>query len=309
MASRGHQITFLAREEVPCDFATVLVLNDKKTLESQLPADSDLVHFNDFTPEKLEFPYLISWHEPAQESQVFHPNTVFLSYAHARECGARVYVHPGIDFSEYARPDLKSKRLWFHFLGNASKSGRNVRGAIDLAERIDARLHVIGGTRVNFRQGFRIPLSPAARFHGALSPDGRDALLNASKGMIFPVQWQEPFSLAVVESLYFGCPVFGTPLGALPEQLGRKVPQKAMAPKGVVDAFYSDFGCLTSKKEELLEALKNADDYDPVKCNEFAVRHFSAARMTDDYLKLYETVLRGIPLHNNAPSASSARQN
>lgn len=97
-----------------------------------------------------------------------------------------MFVYPGVDFSEYATPELGAKRIWFHFLGNAAKRGRNVRGAIDLAAKMDARLHVIGGSRVNFRQGLSIPMSTSARFHGTLSPGGRDALLNASKGMIFP---------------------------------------------------------------------------------------------------------------------------
>lgn len=301
LAAMGHRITVLVRKNTSCDFARVVVLNDKTALESQIPSDTDLVHFNDTAPDDLEIPHLITWHEPAQESQTFKPNTVFLSHAHAHACGGQVFVYPGVDFSEYAIPDLESKRMWFHFLGNASKAGRNVRGAIDLAERISARLHVIGGTRVNFRQGLRIPLSQSARFHGALSPDGRDTLLNGSKGMIFPVQWQEPFSYAVVESLFFGCPVFGTPHGALPEQLGKKVSKKHLTSHGVVDAFFSEYGCLTEKKEELLEALKNADDYDRAKCHEFALHHFSAARMAHDYFKLYEKVLHGIPLHDKAP--------
>ena len=42
-------------------------------------------------------------------------------------------------------------------------------------------------------------------------------LLQGSRGLIFPVLWHEPFGLAVIESLYFGCPVYATPYGALPE--------------------------------------------------------------------------------------------
>ena len=31
--------------------------------------------------------------------------------------------------------------------------------------------------------------------------------------LLFPVKWHEPFGLALIESLYFGNPVFGTPFG------------------------------------------------------------------------------------------------
>ncbi|MEF9931013.1 MAG: glycosyltransferase, partial [Bacteroidales bacterium] len=42
-------------------------------------------------------------------------------------------------------------------------------------------------------------------------------ILKESKGLIFPVIWNEPFGLAITESLYCGAPVFGTPYGSLPE--------------------------------------------------------------------------------------------
>ena len=58
--------------------------------------------------------------------------------------------------------------------------------------------------------------------------------------MIFPVRWHEPFGLAIVESLYFGCPVFGTPYGSLPE---------IVAP---------DVGVLSARASDLAEAVRGA---------------------------------------------------
>ena len=121
--------------------------------------------------------------------------------------------------------------------------------------------------------------------------------------MIFPVLWQEPFSLGVLESLYFGCPVFGTPFGALPEMLGKKiVSNNHTAPvSGIVDAFFSDYGYLSVKKTELLEALKNAGDFDRARCHEYVQDRFSAQRMAYEYLRLYEKILNNEPLHAQAP--------
>jgi Glycosyl transferases group 1 len=299
----GHEVVYLVRKGAECPFATVLPYHEKKPLEPQIPADADLVHFHDAPNDITQKPYLITQYEHGTQGVPLDRNTVFVSDNHARLHGGNVFVYPGVDFSDYAVPEMNAKRLWFHFLGNATKKGRNVRCAIDLAAKVDTRLHVIGGSRVHFRQGLRIPLSPSARFHGTLSPGGRDALLNASKGMVFPVLWQEPFSLAVVESLYFGCPIFGTPFGALPELLGKKVGHKPTlnAGAGTVEAFYSDYGCLSVKKAELVDALKSADDFDRVKCHEFALNHFSSQRMTEAYLALYNQVLAGKTLHEHAP--------
>jgi glycosyltransferase involved in cell wall biosynthesis len=304
----GHQVSFLVRDGSTCDFANVLIYQDKIPLDHQIPADTDLVHFHDEPSQAISKPYLITQHDNSLKARTFDQNTVFVSNSHARLHGGSVFVYHGIDFSDYAIPELNAKRLWYHFLGNTAQRGRNVRGAIDLAAKAGARLHVIGGSRVSFRQGLSIPMSLSARFHGTLSPDGRDVLLNASKGMIFPVLWHEPFSLGVVESLYFGCPIFGTPFGAMPELLGKKIAPKntPLSVSGTVDAFYADYGCLSVKKTELLEALKNADDFDRVKCHEYAVEKFSSQRMAQDYLRLYEQVLNNKPLHPQSPVIEEA---
>lgn len=305
LTKRGHEVTFLAKKGSSCPFATVSVLDDKKPVEAQIPPGTDVVHFHSPAKSTPDVPYLITCYENSTEPCSFDRNTVFQSAKHAQLHGGKVYVQPGLDFCDYGHPNLDSRRAYFHFLGNAAWSGKNIRGAIDLATRVDARLHVIGGTRVNFRRGLRITLSPSVRFHGVLSGPGRNALLGASQGFIFPVIWQEPSSLAVAESLYFGCPVFGTPYGALPESLGQQVNGRKPH-NGLLEAFYSDFGCLSVKKSELVEALKNAASYDPHKCQEWAIEHFSSSRMTDNYLRLYEKVLAGHPLHTKAPTLTES---
>ena len=115
-------------------------------------------------------------------------------------------------------------------------------------------------------------------------------LLNASNGLIFPVRWHEPFGLAVIESLYFGCPVFSTPYGALPEL----VPE--------------DCGLLSNRAEVLAEAVR-AGGFDPQACHQRALAHFSVERMAAGYLEKYEQVLAGELLNSVAPAIQGeARQ-
>ncbi|MBP6827392.1 MAG: glycosyltransferase [Saprospiraceae bacterium] len=308
LIEQGHHVTFLVKKGSECRFAPVLIFDEKKTLDDQIPSDTDVVHFHGEPPAPVSKPYLITEYDNYTEVRTFDRNTVFVSARHAAQHGGSVYVHHGIDFSEYGTPELHNRRMYFHFLGNAAWRGKNVRGAIDIATQTGSRLHVIGGTRVNFRKGLRITLSPSVRFHGVLNPEGRNAMLNSSKGLIFPVIWHEPFGLAVAESLYFGCPVFGTPYGALPELLGKKMGngRKPHNGNGTVEAFYCDYGCLAVKKSELVEAVKNAESYDRVKCHEYAREYFSAGRMAQDYLRLYEQVMKGLPIHIDPPAITEA---
>jgi glycosyltransferase involved in cell wall biosynthesis len=297
----GHDVTILAKKGSKSADAPLLPLDERKPIEAQIPPDTDLTHFHFEPKEPVSKPHLVTFHGKATEPRSFSPNTVFVSAQQAREHGGSVYVHYGLDWEAYGPPMLENRRLWFHFASSAQWGQRNLRGAVDLAARAGSRLHVLGGPRFSLREG-RIMLSPSVRFHGHLSPGGRDALLNGSRGLVFPVVWPEPFGLAAVESLYFGCPVFGTPYGALPELLGRNMDtRRPHQGNGQIEAFYSDFGCLSVKKSELLDALKNADAYDRARCHAWAVEHFSAPKMAEGYARLYEQVLSGQPLHPRPP--------
>ncbi|MEZ4919203.1 MAG: glycosyltransferase [Saprospiraceae bacterium] len=298
----GHEITYLVKRKSTCPFATVLELDPKKPLSEQIPDEVDLVHLHDDIEEELPKPSILTYHQNSKESKVFPKNTVFLSKNQARRHGGSVFVYNGIDFNDYGEPNLRNRRMYFHFLGDAGLRVKNVRGAIELTKKADVRLHVIGGTRVQIKSR-RFTLNPHVRFHGMVGGDGKNVLLNGSKGLVYPVLWHEPFGLAIVESLYFGCPVFGTPFGSLPELLGSRDNLKGQLAGGTgrVDAVYSDFGCLSVKKSELQTAIQNADSFGNKRCHEYVCDLYSSRRMATDYLTIYERILNGESLHEQAP--------
>lgn len=302
LIKQGHNVRYLVKKGSTCPFAPVLEWNEAEPLNRQIPEDTDLVHLHCPVDEPVDKPHLFTVHDNCEEKgRPFDPNTVFACHNHAQRHGGKVYVYPGIDLEAYGQPMTDNRRLYFHFLGNASWKVKNVQGAIDLATRAGVRLHIIGGSRVNFRRGLRIYLSPTTRFHGMLGDDGKKAILQASKGLLFPVLWHEPFGLSIIESLYFGCPLFGTPYGSLPEVLGRKPGEHSNRQwAGEIEAFHSDFGFLSLNKDELIEAIREADGYNRQQCRDYVAAHFTATRMTADYLALYERVLNGEKLHEEA---------
>lgn len=308
LVGMGHQVSYLVRPGSSCPFAEVLPLDEKKPIAQQIPDDCDVAHLHFPVDEELPKPNLTTLHGNFSKPRSFHPNSVFVSHDHALRHGGKVFVHNGIDFADYGEPDLDNTRKYVHFLGKAAWRVKNVRGAIDIAGRAGERIHIIGGSRVNFRMGLRITLNQHARFHGMLGGGGKNAIINGSKGLVFPVLWHEPFGLAIVESLYFGCPLFGTPYGSLPELMGRKInPEKeADQRSAALDAYYSDYGCLSQKKSDLVEAIQNAESYDRLRCHQYAVEQFSAEKMAKGYLRLYEQVLNGKQLHDQAPQLTES---
>jgi Glycosyl transferases group 1 len=307
LVALGHHVTFLLKKGAACDLPNtrVLTLDEKLPLAAQIPMGTDLVHVHlEHQPVVEGFPVVYTLHNNVSKPVTLHPNTVFLSQNHASRHGGSVFVYNGLDPDDYGDPILTNRRKYLHFLGKADWRVKNLAGAIELAERVGERLHVMGGNRVNFRKGLRVTLSPNVRFHGMVTGEGKNVIINQSKGLLFPALWHEPFGLGIIESWWFGCPVFGTPYGALPEllagQVGRKEPAKKST-HGQVEALFSSWGCLSLKKSELVEAIKEAEGYDRQSCHDYVQAYYTAERMTNSYLSLYERVLSGYPLHADAP--------
>ena len=279
----GHRITFLVAPGSHCDFAKIIPMNPEQSLASQIPEDVDLVHSHIPLWEPLPKPYMITQHGNPHDPREFDMNTTFISHDHAKRYGSEVFVYNGLGLEEYGKPDLDRKRTYLHFLGKAAWRVKNLKGCIQIARASGQPLRVLGGNRVNLKMGIRVTLDPRIRFEGMVGGETKNRLINASKALLFPVRWNEPFGLAVIESLYFGCPVFGTPYGALPELVR------------------SEFGLLSNKKSELVDALKHVEEYDRKKCHEYICDNFASVHMAQNFLPLYEKVLNGESLNLKAP--------
>lgn len=279
----GHEVVFLVPQGSRCEFARVLELDERKPLDEQIPDDADVVHFqfqDDFS--KLKIPYVVTEHGNTALGVLLDKNTVFVSRNHAKRHGSECFVLNGLDWSAYGAVDWEQERRHHHFLGKAAWRVKNVAGAIHVSKKAGVCLRVLGGVRFNFKRGIRLTLSPRIRFHGMVGGAEKFALLNASLGLIFPVRWHEPFGLAVIESMYFGSPVFATPYGALPE---------------LIPAYC---GVLSTSAIVLSQAISHRT-FDSQEIHQHAVENFNHRRMTEDYVALYLKVLAGNSLNALAP--------
>ncbi len=283
----GHKVSYLVKKGSHCDFAKIIPINEEIDIIDQVPEHIDLVHFN-YTPTNIKHfkkPYLITVHDNSGGVRPKDLNTVFVSKNHASRYGSKSYVYNGLDWNSYQKQNLKNKRDAFHFLGNAAWRVKNVKGAIDVIKGTPSqKLRVLGGVRFNLKMGPRFTFSRKVEFYGMVGGEKKDTLLNKSKGLVFPVRWHEPFGLAIIESLYFGCPVFGTPYGSLTELVPREV------------------GFLSNKKQDLINAIDDADSYNKTRCHEYALDKFNSKQMAMSYLKKYEIVLNNNALNKVQPT-------
>jgi glycosyltransferase involved in cell wall biosynthesis len=286
---QGHEVSYVVQKGSSCSFAKVYELRKDIPFQQQIPSGIDIVHYNGYADGNITTPFVVTEHGNINDTSVqFHPNSIFVSQNHAQRFGATAFVHNGLDFDDYDKPNFNLKRNYVHFLADAAWKVKNVKGAIKIAKQAHEQLAVLGGVRFNFNMGIRITLDTHVKFYGKVGGSEKMQLLNGSKALLFPVLWNEPFGIAITESLYYGCPVLGTPFGSLPELVN------------------SEVGFLSNSYSELSNALKNIQQYNNKHCHDYVIENFSAKKMADEYLAMYEKVLNGVPLNSKPPQLIEA---
>jgi len=105
--------------------------------------------------------------------------------------------------------------------------------------------------------------------------DGEKAgLLADAAAMLFPLQWEEPFGLAMIEAMVSGTPVVAFRRGAATE----------LVDEGVT-------GFLVGSVDEMVDRVGRLEEIDPQRCSERARDRFSPARMADGYEGAYRQTL------------------
>ena len=119
---------------------------------------------------------------------------------------------------------------------------------------------------------FLRPHGPVEYLGGLCGP-AKFAVLAASRALLLPLGWEEPFGLVAVEALGCGTPVIAYRRGALPE---------------IVDDGVTGF--LVDDEAGMAAACARIGEIDPAACREVARTRFGASAMADLYLRLYEAV-------------------
>jgi glycosyltransferase involved in cell wall biosynthesis len=197
---------------------------------------------------------------------------VAISRSQARREPAQVsaVVHHGLDPERFApMPD----QGYLLFLGRYDRV-KGVTEAIEVAVR--ARVPLVMAGEPHQREYYESEVKPLIEKHGVLEvgPVGgnrKAALIARSRALLFPIEWEEPFGLVMIEAMLSGVPVLGTSRGAVPE----------IVEDGVT-------GVICDDATELVAAARVADKlFKREQIREQAIRRWSAARMADDYLRLY----------------------
>jgi glycosyltransferase involved in cell wall biosynthesis len=184
-------------------------------------------------------------------------------------------IHHGIDMTKYRLQTKKQDYLCF--LGRIAPI-KGVHIAIDVAERAGFPLKIAGEIQPIFRDYFDTTVKPHIDGHlieyvGEADLEMKNQLLGGSRGLLFPIQWSEPFGLVMLEAMACGTPVFAFPGGSVPE---------------IVRPGIS--GAISSSAEEMADAVRSAT-YEPEVVRDWVEQGFSVDIMAQRYVALYEGIL------------------
>lgn len=151
--------------------------------------------------------------------------------------------------------------------------------AIEIARRAGRKLKI--AAKVDpadgdyFRERVRPLLKyPNVEFLGEVPESGKAELLGGASAMLFPIDWPEPFGLAVIEAMACGTPTIAFDKGSMSEIIENGVN-----------------GFRVGSIDEAVEALGRIRLIDRAGCRRSFEKRFTAARMAADYLALYQRVL------------------
>ena len=246
----------------------------------------DLIHNHfDFLPlsysKLIKTPVITTIHGFSSEKIIpvykkYNGNSHFVSISDANRHKSLKYlatVYNGInieDFDFVAEPEE-----YLLFFGRIHPD-KGTAEAIEIAMKSGRKLLIAGIIQDEkyFIDRVEPFLGKSIEFLGAAGPEERNELLGKAAALLHPINFEEPFGLSVAEAMACGTPVIAFNKGSMPEL--------------IIDG---KTGFLVKDVQEAVAAVKMLPAIHRKKCRTRAIEKFSAKKMAEDYIELYQDIL------------------
>jgi len=187
-------------------------------------------------------------------------------------------VYNGVKLDKY--PFSQEKDDYFFYIGRFNQE-KAPHLACEAASRMGAKLVLAGKVHerdeVNYFEQFIRPyLDEKITYIGEVGhwSEEKMRMFSRGKGYLYPIQWEEPFGITMVEAMACGTPVITFKRGSAPE----------VVEHGVT-------GFVVETMEEFVAAAERAGSISPFKCRERVENLFTSQIMVDSYERLYKEVV------------------
>ena len=251
-------------------------------------ADADVIHLNNapaLTASRfVDVPLVFTVHHahdaPLAEFYLMFPKVSYVTISRFQQSRLHMpcmrAIHHGIDVSRYRLKERKQEYL--SFLGRVAPS-KGTHLAIEIAKKSGIPLKIAGEIQPCYEDYWKNVVQPQVdgrfiEYVGEVGLEDKNELLGNSLAMLFPIQWDEPFGLVMIEAMACGTPVLAMPGGSV-----REVIREGIG------------GHVRDTAAELAVCARDLK-IDPKSIRKYVEKVFSAERMAKDYIRLYKELAR-----------------
>jgi glycosyltransferase involved in cell wall biosynthesis len=201
-------------------------------------------------------------------------------------------IHNAVDTEIVPFSPVPATPPYLLFLGRLTEN-KGVHTAIETARRARMKL-VIGGNVPKepgaadyFDASIKPHLGPECEYVGPYDEATRIKLLDGATALLFPIQWNEPCAVVVIEALAGGVPVIASRIASTPEVIT-----------------HGKTGFLCGSVGEMVTAIHRIKEISRSQCRAEAEERFSE----DAFMRQLEGLIERavVPYHSNGKCAASS---
>ena len=189
--------------------------------------------------------------------------------------GKWVAIHNAVDFSQFKLTIELPHDAPLIFLGRIERI-KGCHTAIQIAKATHNRLIIAGNisSLPEEKAYFENEIKPhidgqQIEYVGTVNDEQKNHYLGQSKALLFPIEWNEPFGIVMIEAMACGTPVIGFNRGSVPEVV-----------KDGVNGFIID------NEQEMIQAIFNLNKISREQCRAYSCQKFDIPVIAEVYLNL-----------------------
>lgn len=229
-----------------------------------------------------------------KRSEYFYKNNFFVAPSKRQiELGKKYFnfvdvVPHGVDVNKIPFEETPFEEILF--VGRLMKRKRPDI-AIQIAQDLNRNIRIIGEKYstpedLEYYEEVLVPLLKLKNviFDGIIPYPLIYKSYGQGKVLVFPIEWEEPFGMVMIEAMAAGTPVVAFKMGSVPE---------------IIKDSQTGFICPAGDIEAMVKAVQKIYDMPPqeykkmrTNCRRHAEENFTVEEMVDGYEKVYEKVIR-----------------
>ncbi len=217
-----------------------------------------------------------------QHAYSYHHKQPYVSISDAQRQVDLNYVgtvYNGICTEDYPFVAKPEDPPYLAFLGRFSPE-KGPHRAIAIAKQTGWRLKMAGKVDVVDNKFFEQEIAPhidgkQIQYLGEINHAEKAELLGNAAMTLFPISWQEPFGLVMIESMATGTPVIAMNFGSVPE----------VVTKGVT-------GFICQSYDEMAAMIPRTLELNRKNCREHVENKFSVTQMVNGYENVYDQIIK-----------------